>query len=178
MYLAARLNELNDPVLARKVGKQITTLQERVAELYRSNVVGTLTAHTIGFLVTILRGDVKRAHDEMIRARCDKLAINLMANVMMGELKRLSRQVMEARHSEQHRQRVLGRPTQFFDPSEKRPQRIFTAEENVVVAEYVNGQARGARIRIDQMSDPITPEVLIKRSRAKLARRGKPSDFY
>lgn len=176
IFLADRLNQLGDPVLARKVGKNISTMQSLVAELYKSNIAGTLSAHTIGNIAGIYRKQTLEVHDKMVASN-DELVINLMTNVMIGDIKRIQRQVMDARHAEQYRARVLGKPSRYFDARDG-DQQILTAAEHAIVAEMRNGRVRGAKILVEDMHDPITPEILVERSKRKLVKRGKSSDLY
>lgn len=107
IYLADRLNALNNSKLTRKISTMIRDLQNIVNEIEKSNSVGFLSAHVIGFMIDPLRDRIKasRANIEKI----DQLSANLMANVMCGSVKDVAYRVMEVRHIEQ--QDVRNNPT-------------------------------------------------------------------
>lgn len=167
IYLADRLNMLNDPKYTRKASSKIHDVQAVIADAIRAHEAGLLSIHTLNFISSALRKKIEDMADDMWNGEPyigsgghempDKLSINLMANVLIGELKSVSRRTREVKLLKTKQQRLVTKIV--GDVSLK----------NVMTVK---------NITIGDVKDPTTPEILINRSRAKLKRKGLPNTLY
>ena len=154
IYLAEHLNQLGDPRLVRKAQKRLVGARKILNELYTSHVQGYLSAQTLYSMVEsvqtytvnhdINQGKVKQQVFQLL----DELAVNLIENIIIGEVKSIKRRVQAeviARISEGKRKKT--------DP-------------------------KLHLTMITQVEDSITPELLIERSKKKLRRLNKPDSLY
>ena len=152
IYLADHLNYLGDPRLVRKAQKRLTGPRKILNELYKSHAEGHLSAQTLYSMAQSVKDytiDRLVEHVEQpSEVQLDDLTINLIGNIIIGEVKSIKRRVQAeviARISEGKRKKV--------DP-------------------------KLHLTMITQVEDSITPELLIERSKKKLRRLNKPDSLY
>ena len=150
IYLAEHLNQLGDPRLVRKAQKRLVGPRKILNELYASHAKGCLSAQTLYSMAESVKSytvDLS-SNDEAGDVKLDELAVNLIENIIIGEVKSIKRRVQAeviARISEGKRKKAD-------------PKLHLTMITNV--------------------EDSITPELLIERSKKKLRRLNKPDSLY
>jgi hypothetical protein len=163
IYLADRLNFLNDPKYTRKVSSKIHDIQAIIADAIRAHEGGLLSIRTLNFILTSLRSRIEdMTHAAHINALegdlyADKLVTNLMANVLIGELKSILRRTRDVKILKTKQQRIINR---------------------AIVNSKALKELNVKPITIADVKDPTTAETLIARSRAKLQRKGLPNTLY
>jgi hypothetical protein len=168
IYLADRLNLINDPKYSRKLSKMIHNIQATIADAVQAAETGALSIKTLHFISRHLRLDIEDAADNLKQEMLyvgsgghempDLLSINLFENVLKGELKSVFRRASEVRFLKDKQDRVVNKILR--DNPE--------ASDTLVIKP----------ITIADVKDPTTPESLIKRSREKLKRNGRVNTLY
>lgn len=158
IYLADRLNQIESPKWTRKISSKIHSFQTTIAQLTKANSHGIIDARTLSFTVEALHQRVYEVGDRLMRGFLEKspvgeelpdvLSIDLMMNVVMGDLKHLKRGIHDIKLLKQNAIRVT-------QPPQKVPN--FT---------------------ISDVSDPIDADLLVERSKQRLSRRKKQNTFY
>jgi hypothetical protein len=100
MYLADRLNDINSTKLTRKVSNFICSVRRPLSEVVAAHNAGFLSTRTISRYVEDMRIHVQNAADDLRRmnGELDEVCINLMANVLAGDLKNVARRSQIARN--------------------------------------------------------------------------------
>lgn len=153
IYLADRLNVLDDSKYTRKVSSRIHDVQRVIAEMVAANEAGILSIHTLGFMSTAMREKIEILARNLYALKHDDLSMNLFQNVLKGELKSIVRRSREVKLLKTKQQRLMTKVGN---------DRLLTVTP----------------ITIGDIKDPTTPESLIEKSRAKLKRKGKQSNLY
>ncbi len=167
IYLADRLNFLNDPKYTRKVSSRIHYVQAIIADAIRASEAGMLSIKTLNFISCRLRLDIENVSADLLHEESyvgsgghempDALSINLMSNILIGELKSVVRRCREVTLLKDKQQKMIGKIV-----GDARLKNVMTVKP----------------ITIGDIKDPTTAETLIARSRAKLKRRGLPNTLY
>jgi hypothetical protein len=167
IYLADRLNFLDDPKYTRKMSSRIHDIQAVIADATRAHEAGLLSIHTLNFIANALRERIEDDTANLLEGELyigsggqempDTLSINLMANVLIGELKSISRRTREVKLLKTKQQRLV---TKIAGDSSLK--KVMTMKN----------------ITISDVKDPTTPESLIERSRQKLKRKGLKNTLY
>jgi hypothetical protein len=167
IYLADRLNILNDPKYTRKISSIIHRVQSVMADSIKASEVGLLSTKTLNFIIARLRRDVEDASNTLINIESyvgsggylmpDQLSANLMSNILIGELKSATRRCRKVKLLKHKQQQLVGR---------------------VAIDASLKSEILLKKITIRDVKDPTTPEFLIERSRAKLKRKGKVNSLY
>lgn len=165
IYLADRLNFLDDPKYTRKLSVKIHSVQAIMADAVRAAEAGMLSVKTLNFISSHLRLDIEDTADNLLSEEMyigsggqempDTLSVNLMSNVLIGELKSVVRRCREVTLLKHKQQRLIG----SIDGKVKK---VLTVKP----------------ITIGDVKDPTTAETLIARSRAKLRRKGLTNTLY
>jgi hypothetical protein len=168
IYLADRLNLLNDPKYSRKLSKMIHNVQATIADAVQAAEAGALNIRTLHFISRHLRLDIEDAADNLKQELLyvgsgghempDLLSINLFENVLKGELKSVFRRAREVSVLKNQQDRVLGQLLRDNPEASK-----TLAAKTITIAD---------------VKDPTTPETLIKRSREKLKKNGRVNTLY
>jgi len=187
IYLADRLNVLNDERYTQKLSSKIHAMQACINDVVRAHENDYLDLKTLAFFVKSMRRTVEDTaqnfleYDQYVNKAGhpmpDKLSIDLMMNIIKGELKSISRRAREVRLLKDKQNRVLHAlkrevNVSFDDQSE------FTTKvekDAIVLAEVI---FETPNITIKDVKDETTPETLMARSRAKCERLGKSTTFY
>ena len=103
IYLVHRLNELNNRRLLQKVTYRLSAFREILYELTRANIVGILTAHSLSSIIPMFQAKLQAQDEQWRIQKIDPLVINLVSNVLRGELKSiLNRTTDTIRSGKQH----------------------------------------------------------------------------
>lgn len=166
IYLADRLNTLNDPKYARKIASHIHTIQSLIVELIEAHESGSVSINLLNFTSRALRSQIKMVAQNFYNEKPhmgsgghpvpDLLTINLMSNVMMGDLKSIDRRVMGVTLMKKSQDAM-----------------IRNLEKSGVVP-----TAAPKKLTIADIKETTTADSLIARSRKKLERLGLPNTLY
>jgi hypothetical protein len=166
IYLADRLNTLNDPKYSRKISSHIHTIQSLIAELIEAHESGSVSINLLNFTSRSLRAQIKVIAQNLYNDPPhtgsgghpvpDVLAINLMTNVMMGDLKSIDR-------------RAAGVT-------------LYKKSQEAIIRHLektgVTPTAAPKKLTIADIKETTTADTLIERSRRKLKRLGLPNTLY
>lgn len=188
MYLARKVNEINDAVLTRSCGKKITATNNTVSELIRAYETGACSAKTVANCLRLMRADISATE-------CHYLVDQLCRNVQIGYIKRGLRLCHVARKGE----RVMENPDANSSRAEvvineAAPElgRTEMAETFYYFIDYTNGAEYLAGSSQTYAGNPwfsmtrttsngvmredvqdTTPELLMERSNRRCLRLGK-----
>jgi len=166
IYLADRLNTLNDPKYSRKISSHIHSIQSLIVELIEANEAGNVSINLLSFTSKALRNRIKAIAQNLYEEKPhlgsgghqvpDVLAINLMTNVMMGDLKSIDRRAMGVTLMKKSQEALFRH-----------------LEKTGVVPTTVS-----KKLTIADIKETTTADSLIERSRRKLKRLGLPNTLY
>lgn len=149
LYLTLYLNEKGDRALIRKVGRMLDGFRETINDLICSHLhTDEMKAATFNRLMAMVSDDARVA----ARRLPDKLAQELVANILVGEIKSWKTRAMHTAHMQRNVQRRTG--------------------AGITVPELKVLPRRG------EETDEERVEKLKERSRAYLARKGKKNTLY
>jgi len=176
IYLADRLNTLDDAKYTRKISARIHEVQTLMAEVKNAHEYGALSIHTVGFFANRIRTKIVETANilkaELLRETKsghqtpDLLCIDLMSNILIGEVKSITRRSREVVLMQKKQQRAL------TDVS--RRDYIKTPGGDVIA--IVNVIPR--KIQMSSFQDCTTPATLVAKSCKKLKRLGVKNTFY
>ena len=173
LYLAERVNQLNDKKYLRQLSTIIHSVQSTLADTLRAHEAGVLSIKTVNYVAGNLRLKVENAVARLKQVEpyvgsggCnmpDELSIDLMCNMLIGDLKSVARSSREVTLEKKRKVQKLTALT----------------FENPTFDELVNA-VRDAqkKVTINDFPDDKTPAVLIARSLKKLAKLGAVSTLY
>jgi len=183
IYLVDRLNFLNDKKLTRKISSKINSTKAIIAEAVNAHEAGLISTHTLSFIAATLRSKVDTSWDntnwnntEQIQKQ-EELPINLMKNLLIGELKNIIRKASKVKHLKKRQQKIVSEiNNDVLFPVNLLKQSFKTSDglELVNTKEVLTVK----KIMLKNVTDPITSEVLIEKSRAKLIRKNKINTLY
>jgi len=181
IYLADRLNVLNDPRYTQKVSSRIHEVQTAIADIVKAHEAGHIKLHTLNFFVSFMRQKIIGIKTNFLQSELyvgsgshimpDVLSVNLMTNVLVGELKSITRRSRQVKILKTKQQRVVTKLRQ--DGFE-----TMLCHDGDHVLARVDEQLVIPNITLANVVDETTAEVLIRRSRKKLERLGKPTTLY
>lgn len=163
IYLADRLNIIDNSVYTRKMSKQIHAFQGIISDAIKAQESGKIEMKTFNWIMEKVRQDVKLKasnffNDESVNESVhDKLSCNLFENILIGELKSVNRRVREVALLRTKQNRLIGTMSQIPE--------IFDV-------------MKFEKITIANAKDYFNVDSLIEKSRAKLDRKNKPNTFY
>lgn len=99
VYLADRLNELNQPRLTTNVTHVLCCTQRILGELVNAHTAGFISSKTIAFLTEKMRVHTQNTSHDMLHDKehnYDPTVINLMTNVLCGSFKNVQRRAQQA----------------------------------------------------------------------------------
>jgi hypothetical protein len=168
MYLAERLNVLNDKKLTRKISAHINRIRAMLAEMVEAHNVRVIKTHTLS---SFLSDQSKKIDDMVLRLvqDSDELAVNLMANVLKGDIKRITHKARKIIHIERA-QHNLGLTTKIN-------RTVIHNTDGVVIGHEVT-QFCPTTTKLDQIVDLKQSWSLQIKSRNKLKRLGKECKLY
>lgn len=169
IYLAHHLNAVGSKKLIQKISRFFDGIQRTINELEASNRAQLLSAHVIGAFIVPLQDRARECYSSI--EIDNKLAAQLMTNVMMGSIKELARKVTITRHIEQKLVRTIYDQNYTQEKLDDGYSKEFVGEPKMVKYPH-------RILPISWAQDEITPETLVEKSKAKLKRRGKQNDFY
>jgi hypothetical protein len=153
IYLADRLNELNNHRLTRKISSVLCKFRRTMTELTNANNAGIMCTNTTAMFAERTRVDIQNTGSDMIfkiqEEDCyyDERCINLMVNIICGELKSMIRRLQKAKLANHHLDTL---------PVGNRPRKL----------------------RLHDFSDEITHEILQAKAYERSKRRGQDTKFY
>ena len=146
--------------------------------------LGAVSVRTLSFMTNMLRTKIEDIKTNLM-SPCeyggehqlpDPLTVNLVSNVLRGELKSIARRTREVRLMER---RSTGRPSMSLTVfAIKKWAEKSGVEIDDEVARNVLEGLLPRKTTINDVFDPITPETLVDRSTRRLSRLGKPNTFY
>ena len=175
LYLADHLNILNDKKLTRKISSKIHAVQTIIAEALKSHEAGTISTHTLSFIASTLRERVMTRSQQLLSDN-DELSVNLMTNILIGELKSLIRKAQKIKHLKRTQDQILSALQNSPFPIDTTGEafRSNCGLELVSTKEVLTVK----KLSMKDVVDQTTAESLIERSRAKLERLGKKNTLY
>lgn len=176
IFLAARLIITKDNKLARKVSTVIQKYRRTMHEVISGYDCGALSHQTVSTIMTMLKDNLANtvtglksdnAEYDDFEPPCH-LTVDLMANVLYGEIKEILSRTKATKHLLKQQQRAG-----FSSLVTSR--RITNSSGEFIGSE----ETRTRPYRPDLMIEGnITPKTLQQKSREKLARKNKPCNFY
>jgi hypothetical protein len=175
LYLVEVLNTINNKKLNRKITNLIRESRTTLRELLEANEVGKMSTHTVSVLVELLRKKVEVAahsmkyneNKEKIESINGELAVNLMENIIKGELKSLHRRARRVHHLEKDQQRAM---------AQKDCTGVISADGILLGRNVIDFEP--VKIVVKKVPETITADTLQNKSRAKLTRLQKPCKLY
>jgi hypothetical protein len=176
IFLADRLNMLNNAKFTRKISARIHESQTMLAEAIKAHDLGAISTHTLSFMTFALEEKIDSSAKSLMtegtyfdsKELPDLLAVNLMLNVIKGGLKRARHQSQMVKHLESKQQSMI---------DTKRPitknNHLFV--DNVLVARQI---MIPVKIQLSQIHETITSASLQVKSRKKLTGKGKKCELY
>lgn len=168
------MNQLNDKKYLRQLSTIIHGVQSTLADTLRAHEAGVLNIKTVNFVAGQLRlkiedsaNDLKYVEPYVGSGGCnmpDELSINLMRNMLVGDLKSVARSSREVTLEKKRKVQKLT---------------ALAFEKDPTFDELVNA-VRDAqkKVTIKDFPDDKTPAMLIARSLKKLAKLGAVSTLY
>ncbi len=178
IYLADQLNAIGRPTLARKAGKIINGIREAVKGLLEANAAGLISTTVLADFVRMKREELMAWREmtlnqqHMDEVTDDEILVTeLVTNICVGELKSASRRSSEAK--------IVNRKP-WVDPEEVEGMRKRDWQSGYyrAIRDPQSGKWVKRLVTAVEVEETITPEVLVKRSRDNLTKRGKPNTFY
>lgn len=172
LYLADRLNTINNPKHTRKISKIINNTQAIINQSIQANISGILEIYTLNFIVSSLRLKVKNMSDDlMMEEGSDKLSVDLMSNILIGELKSISRktEIVKLLKQEQNQMMNVIKNSEMME---------YELDWRVDDISLVKCKLEKKSLSISHVIDNKTAEHLINKSKNKLARKGKQNTLY
>ena len=102
IYLADHLNSLSDKRVVRKVQKILVFQRQLFTELNDAHMKGILSAKSLLIISQCIENQViarlkeKEIEQEKCEVKLDSLTLNLVQNILIGEVKSISRRFQEA----------------------------------------------------------------------------------
>lgn len=154
IYLAHRLNEINNKKFTRKISSRIAEIRKMIRDMGNAYIADQIDTHTLISFVSFLRLRVSEMADDLLFARKEEdvvlytLCVNLMANILIGDIKNIIRK------------------TQKICMLEQQYTKLVKYRKSINIRS------------MKSVKDDITPETLIKKSKQSLARRGLKDSLY
>jgi hypothetical protein len=181
IYLADRLNVLNDPRYTQRISSRIHEVQAAISDIVSAHENGHIRLQTLNFFVAFMRQKINTVRSNFLDCEQyvgsgnhpmpDLLSVNLMTNVLIGELKSITRRSRQVKILKTKQQRVVTKLRQ--DGFE-----TMLCHDGGHVLARVDEKLVIPNITLADVTDETTPEKLVERSRKKLARLGKPTTLY
>ena len=111
IYLADRLNEINSVLLTRKISSVLCKYRRTIAELEAANNAGIMCTNTTAMFAERIRIDIQNTGYDLLckQAKEDQSCIdlsyidircvNLMVNLICGEVKNMKRRLQKAKYA-------------------------------------------------------------------------------
>jgi hypothetical protein len=178
IYLAHRLNELNDPKYTRKISADIHRMQGLFVEVIEAHDAGFLSIKSLSFFMNNARRSIKDKADDYLSQALyvgsgghqmpDRLSVDLMSNVLLGPITSVFRRSIKVASLKAQQQHLKDEDCTHFLPSNDGKHAIATVKHSIIKK----------KITVGSISDLTTPEVLIERSKNKLAKLNKVNTLY
>lgn len=177
IYLAEVMS--NHPQKVRMVGKTLNSYRTALADLEKSYEAGTMQKRTFGRYLGIERLKLAQTR-EYLKQSCDELVVNLVLNVMTGDLNRLLR-IYSKMNSLQRS--TLARAMNVYKQAESKPEevQIVNKEDGSNIAvKFINNSTAvlKEKLKFSDIPDVITAETLMEKSLTRLNRLGKSTSYY
>jgi hypothetical protein len=110
VYLADRLNELNDSQQTHRISSYINNTKKVINEAVDMHVNHGMSTRLLYFIANKIACDVSKTADDMIKGvhgiTYDQTSCNLMANVLRGHVKSIKRRLEDVVHIHRHQKRA------------------------------------------------------------------------
>lgn len=173
IYLAEQLNIIDNPKVLRKASAFINSCRVIIADGVRAHNNGFIGIKTLYFIVDSLSEKVK---ENAISVRFDPtlgdypLVINLVTNVLIGEIKSIKRRAQEIAHINHIQAQLQGACDNDL--------RSVILDKNGVKLATVGSNIQLAHVGISDVKDPTNVDILVQRSKRRLSRLNKHDTLY
>lgn len=170
MFLATRLNEVNNVVLTRKISRSMQHYRNIMRDARLAHEGRSITTQTLSWIVSRLNDQLNQTVADMCEATgADELSIDLMSNVIRGEIKRIINKARQINHIERQQRNIGMKETSNSTD---------VRNANGVLVGYEKTTFHPITPQLVRMKDPKTSVALQKKSAAKLKAAGKPNTLY
>ena len=184
MYLADRLNEIGDPRQVRKVSAFINSARNILSQAVTAHQECFMSIKTLYFVVDSLSERIKGSIEAQSEAGyrsdnpIDSLCVNLMTNILVGEIKSIKRRVQRAANLQHQQEQLKGKYPGTSKDIFVKLKDDSGVQRSHFVGTIVKEKVELRAITIEHIGDDITPEVLVKRSKKRLKRLNKTDTLY
>lgn len=170
-FLALRLNEVDNPVTTRKISKCMQHFRNILRDAEEAHKCRAITTTTLCWMLNRLNDQLDDTTIDMLseERQLDRMAVNMMANVVRGEIKSNLNKSRKIRSLENQQLKL----------------RLTTKDTNTEVRNG-NGDLMGwekvtfvpTTSQLTHIKDPKTVSFLQEKSKKKLKAAGKPNTLY
>lgn len=174
IYPTHRLNDVGSKKFTRKISSRIAEIRKMINQISNAHIAGQIDTHTLGSFVTFLRLRVTNMANDLLITHneedvvLDLMCVNLMTNILIGDIKNIVRKTQRIRVIEQQQSRLVAH-------DHRSP---IMSDDNKNVIGWDHKIISLNPISLESVKDDITPETLIKKSKHSLARRGLKDTLY
>jgi hypothetical protein len=177
LYLVSQLNKHDNKKFTRKISKCIISFRTTLDDLITAHDTGNLSIQTLCSMLSMLDGKLNSARETMLYGDADyedtmlpdELSVNLMVNIITGDIKSAIRRSRKVSHIKKTRCR---------EQSDFKPSKIPVHDTNGIVIGYLSQVFEPVSTKVYDIHDDISAGTLQKKSREKLRRLGKKCELY
>lgn len=173
LYLVKVLNELKEPILAKKVGRFLSDKRRLLDGIEESNKHDILSASQVSALCVLIRNDINFQSEH-------ELVNNLCNNLVKGEISSLLRRAAKLRVVEQQQTAYVSKVKKgnLFSNKMVNSEGLVLGylpdmQEDEIPHEKLAHLVVSPKYHLDNMSESVTPETLSKKWKARMERTGK-----
>lgn len=164
IYLADRLNEVDNSKQTRKVSTFINSIRSMLKQAIEAHEYGYLSLKTLYFIADSLSIKVHNSVDDLLKVTedaIDPLVVNLTANILIGEIKSIKRRTQSATYLKKEQERKFQNSPNGYSKLHMSPGGTLLGVENLLLT----------NITVAHVKDPIDYEVLFHRAQKRFKRR-------
>ena len=197
IYLVHQLNSIDNKKMIRKVASNLTTIHRIINDIVHCQIFDRVSMQTVNFVAASLREKANDLHEYFVTTYPEHPVIgNLVKNLIVGEIKTIIRKSRKIKNLTKSQRRI----TSAVEKSDgmdinniKLPNNVnhesnitdnsiafYNKKDGVKLAIWNPGTTYtlDRHISLNDVSDSVDNELLINRSKKKLARLNKPDTLY